>query len=83
MSRPGQPRIIGRSLFMDGLTRDMYENADRRQWVVGRAGERVYGVWLPPADEPVVVASVHEQGHSPGEPRAHRLGPRTSSATGR
>ena len=41
--------------FVDGVTRDVYEDADGRQWVAGYGGERVYGVWLVPADEPVVV----------------------------
>jgi hypothetical protein len=43
----------GRVPFVDGVTRDVYEDADGRQWVVGYDGKRVYGVWLPPADEPV------------------------------
>ena len=33
----------------------MHEDDDGRQWVTGYDGERVYGVWLLPADEPVVV----------------------------
>jgi hypothetical protein len=40
---------------VDGVTRDVYEDADGRQWVIGYDGERVYGVWQLPADEPVVV----------------------------
>jgi hypothetical protein len=48
--------------FVDGLTRDVYEDADGRHWVVGYDGKRVYGVWLAPADEAVVVASVSEPG---------------------
>jgi hypothetical protein len=43
--------IIGRVLFVDGVTRDVYEDAEGRQWVAGYAGERVYGVWLKPADD--------------------------------
>ena len=35
---------------MDGVTRDVYEDADGRQWVFGYDG-----VWLPSADEPLVV----------------------------
>jgi L-lactate dehydrogenase len=30
--------------FVDGATRDLYEDADGRQWVVGYDGERVCGV---------------------------------------
>ena len=48
-------RAVGRVPFVDGAARDVYEDADGRQWVAGHDGERVYGVWLPPADEPVVV----------------------------
>jgi hypothetical protein len=46
-------RIVGRVPFTDGVERDVYEDANGRQWVVGYSGERVYGVWLPPSDEPV------------------------------
>jgi hypothetical protein len=48
--------VVGRVPFVDGVTGDVHEDADGRQWVAGYEGERVYGVWLPPADEPVVVA---------------------------
>jgi hypothetical protein len=34
------------------VTRD--EDDGGRQWVFGYGGERVYGVWAMPADEPVV-----------------------------
>jgi hypothetical protein len=40
---------------VDGVTRAVYEDADGRQWVVGRDGEKVYGVWVRPADEPLIV----------------------------
>jgi len=46
----GRHRIIGRRLFTDGIERDVYEDADDRQWVTGYDGERVDGLWLPPAD---------------------------------
>jgi hypothetical protein len=48
-------RIVGRVLFVDGVVRDVYEDADGRQWVLGYVGERVYGVWLKPADKPEIV----------------------------
>jgi hypothetical protein len=48
-------RVIGRGLFTDGLERDVYEDADGRQYVLDSDGDRVYGQWLWPADEPVVV----------------------------
>ena len=55
-------RVIGRVSFVDGVTRDVYEDADGRQWVAGYDGERVYGVWLVPADEPVMVKCAGEPG---------------------
>jgi hypothetical protein len=55
MSDANDLRIIGRVPFTDGVVRDVYEDADGRQWVVGHDGEKVYGVWLLPADEPVIV----------------------------
>jgi hypothetical protein len=48
-------RLIGRRLFPDGLERDVYEDAQGRQYVLNPDGEKVYGVWLLPADEPEVV----------------------------
>src|SRR5262249_25020523 len=57
-----EPRVVGRVPFEDGVTRDVYEGADGRQWAVGYEGERAYGVWLPPADEPVVVTGRGERG---------------------
>jgi hypothetical protein len=55
MKQLGDSRVVGRVPFVDGVTRDVYEDADGRQWVGGYDRERVYGVWLAPADEPVVV----------------------------
>jgi hypothetical protein len=49
-------RIIGRVPFVDGVTRDVYEDTDERQWVIGYEGERVYGVWILPPDECIIVA---------------------------
>jgi hypothetical protein len=48
-------RLVGRVPFTDGLMRDVYQDADGRQWVTGYDGEQVYGVWLMPPDEPVIV----------------------------
>jgi hypothetical protein len=47
-------RIIGRLPFVDGVTRDVYEDPDSRQWVIGNDGERVYGLWILPPDDPVI-----------------------------
>jgi hypothetical protein len=56
MSGAADCPVVGHVPFADGVTRDVYEDADGRQWVVGYDGERVYGVWLMPADEPTVIA---------------------------
>jgi hypothetical protein len=48
--------IVGRVPFTDGIERDVFVNADGRQHVIGYDGEPVYGVWLPPADEPLIVS---------------------------
>jgi hypothetical protein len=48
-------RIIGRVPFTDGFDRDVYEDADGRQYVQDDDGGKVYGTWLPPADEPDAV----------------------------
>jgi hypothetical protein len=53
-----QPRIIGIIPFVDGVERDVHEDDDGRQWVTGYEGEKVYGVWLLPADKPLVVEGV-------------------------
>ena len=62
MSDGDDPRVVGRIPFVDGASRDVYEDTDGRQWVVGYEGERVYGVWIMPADEPVVVRCAGESG---------------------
>jgi hypothetical protein len=46
--------IIAPVPFVDGVTRDVYEDPDSRQWVEGSKGERVSAEWMGPADEPVV-----------------------------
>jgi hypothetical protein len=48
-----QPRQLSERLFTDGHTRPVFEDHDGRQYVEDD-GERAYGNWLPPADEPVV-----------------------------
>jgi hypothetical protein len=55
MSDAARPRQVGRIPFTDGFERDVFEDSDGRQWVVGYEGEPVYGVWLMPPDEPIVV----------------------------
>jgi hypothetical protein len=56
MNQPGDSRIVGRVPFTDGAERDVYQDEHGRQWVAGDGGERVYGAWLPPPDEPAVVS---------------------------
>jgi Restriction endonuclease/GYF domain 2 len=48
--------VIGRVLCVDGITRDVYEDSDGRQWVTGDAG-RLFGLWLPREDE----KALHDQ----------------------
>jgi len=48
-------RVAGHRLFTDGVERDVYENAEGRQYVLDDDGSKVCGPWLPPADEPRVV----------------------------
>jgi hypothetical protein len=47
--------IIGRVPFTDGSDRDVYEDADCRQYVQDDDGGKVYRTWLPPAYESDVV----------------------------
>ncbi len=48
-------RVVGWRRVVDGVNRLLYETPDGRQYVLGYEGEPVYGQWLMPADEPVVV----------------------------
>jgi hypothetical protein len=50
-----EPRVAGRRLFTDGVEREVYQDAEGRQYVLGPDADAVHGQWLPPADEPVVV----------------------------
>jgi hypothetical protein len=50
-------RVIGRRPFTDGLERDLYEDAEGRQYVLNGDGPKVYDQWLWPADEPHVIAA--------------------------
>jgi hypothetical protein len=46
-------RWLGEREFVDGSRRPVYED-DRGQYVLAD-DERAYGVWLPPADEPLIM----------------------------
>ncbi len=48
--RMGPP--VGRIRCPDGVERDVYQDADGRQYVVGAEGERTFGLWLPGAAPP-------------------------------
>jgi hypothetical protein len=61
-------RIIGQRLFTDGTERRVFEDDQGRQYVLDDDGQRVDGVWLPPADEPIVVSG-------PGKTLADSPGP--------
>jgi hypothetical protein len=49
-----QPRQLPERRFTDGGTRPGFEGAGGRQYVED-GGDRIYGSWLPPSDEPVLV----------------------------
>jgi hypothetical protein len=51
------PPIVGRCRFTDGSEREVFEDDEGRQNVLDEAGERLYGQWLPPADEPNIFLS--------------------------
>ena len=54
MAAPSPDQVLGRRLFTDGNTRPVHVDGER-QYVLGDDGERVYGQWLLPSDEPVIV----------------------------
>ena len=49
-------RDIGSTQFTDGIERDVFEDAEGRQYVHGDDGVKVYGTWVVPADEPVIIS---------------------------
>jgi hypothetical protein len=52
-----KPRVLGRVLFVDDATRDVYEvyeDADGRQWAAGY-DRSMSNLWLIAADEPLLV----------------------------
>jgi hypothetical protein len=54
VTTPSTDPIVGSRLFTDGAERNVYESPEGRQYVWQDA-EVVYGQWLPPPDERVVV----------------------------
>jgi hypothetical protein len=53
-------RFVGRVCCFDGVTRDVYEDPDGRQWVTGDIG-RLYGSWLPRGDNQALRAAADER----------------------
>jgi hypothetical protein len=52
MRKQESGRNVGHQVFADGVAREVFEVSYGRQYVLDEADERVYGQWLPPADEP-------------------------------
>jgi len=48
MSDATYPRAIGSLPFVDGVTRDVFEDACARQFVLDDDGDPQYGVWIYP-----------------------------------
>jgi hypothetical protein len=46
---------MGGCSFTDSIDRDVYEDAEGRQYVQDDNDGKAYGTWLSPADEPDVV----------------------------
>ncbi len=46
MSNTSYPRAIARVPFVDGVTRDVFEDAGGRQFVLDDGGDPQYGVWI-------------------------------------
>jgi hypothetical protein len=47
--------IVGRVFCTDGSERDVFEDAEGRQYVLGEDDEPAFAQWLPPADEAVIM----------------------------
>ena len=43
MNQQRDNSVVGRDPFVDGVTRDVYEDGDGQQWVVGYKGGKVRG----------------------------------------
>ena len=52
--KPTKLHKIGSTRFTDGIERDVFEDAEGRQFVEDDS-ELVAGQWLPPADKPSIV----------------------------
>ena len=45
--------------FIDGVWRPVYERADGRQYIIDGDGDKVYGVWFIPPDDPAPTVIVN------------------------
>ena len=52
---------VANILFTDGVWRPVYEHADGGQYVTNADGDKVYGVWFIPPDEPTPTVIVNMQ----------------------
>jgi hypothetical protein len=81
MGAPSE-RIIGRVACVDGVTRDVYEDAVGRQWV-NQLGLRVYGLWLTPRQLCDIAEWMPAQGkqspHPPADVRVTAVPPATGT----
>jgi len=51
-----EPTRIGSRLFVDGVTRDVFIDADGRQFALDHEGKPVYGIWIYiPDPDPEIV----------------------------
>src|SRR5262249_4344530 len=72
-------RVIGRVACVDGVTRDVYEDADGRQWVFGETG-RLYDSWLPGREKTAPHDQRDERTTASPPPTGTRTGPGTRTS---
>ncbi len=53
-------RLVGRVTCMDGVTRDVFEDADGRQWAIDELG-RFFRVWMPKGNQQAPRAAPEER----------------------
>jgi hypothetical protein len=68
MSDPNEHRVVGRLLHADGSERPVYEAKDGRMYIKAGDGSPIFGVWLPPAFQPLAPPGAGDDtGEAPGE----------------
>jgi hypothetical protein len=40
--------VIGKRFFITGATREIYQQPDGQQYIMGPGGKRLYGQWISP-----------------------------------